>query len=1147
MSARHLPHSGPVCSANRRSAAGTTAARLARTGGASTTEMLVVAGIIVTTILIVLGIFRQEVVTGMQAFGRCTKAVLSGNPSGCSSSPPAQAAGSGQQLPPGVTVRNTGLARGLVTNAPGMPGAGSTGRGGAGQGQAGRGAGGAPGGGGQDALGGAGGARGGPGGARGELAGLASGSATGIAAGLASVPPPADPKALADARAQLASYNRRRNMGKPDDPSWQESAVRLWNATSLFSSNRNLVANQDQLNEMATRAGDKAAQWAQIAEQRLNSGDLQGFQDAMRRSRQYDMASNRMRGNAASVLADAADQAMTEAAHIRQISFETASAIGNPTGYLTGKVTGYVVGTAADYVLPDGRIKQVVVGVASAAAAAYAGGMTPQAWQSFGAAGQTATNVLGTGLSVTGQSAAMAVGIADTVTSVTTTYSTQGGKEAAWEVATALITHGVMNTKVTGLGDADGNPRSLNDYLSQAPSAAAVRETLENNVVPLGQLEVNSQNLAALGQNAYNRATGNDKRDPLSFAALPPDAGYVKTFNETPDPQLTQAQRDMAASMGQTPELATAKAKHAQITGGTFFDRATQLEATQLIQNQQAVGKGTEQHQKSAGDRAPWLPMDTMESKIGDQVRNAKTPEQQAAAQKAYDYNEASIHEAVSHGKVTAGPPPPGDTRIKGDIAYDPRSGLPWVGDVDPVTNNLSRPTDPVRDGGVTGLGTYRELQDVSNIKSSLAPHHLETTANHGHGGRNPGHEPLPDKVIRYTPDGQITVIEGQVNVLNAIREAGCPEHPSWGAQAQQAMQNNPGGPQLINAPANPPTPFNQRPTVQQAALANNRNTIRTNYVIRTQLATMNTRPTDEAKEPGGMQSLSSLRWNRSPLAVPHLTLARSRPSDWRFGHSDAVRTRAVTGAGVWRMLRAQASAQAARVGQPDPRTQADLASNRLWGIGLNKALDQYGETWEDKQILVHLKAYQQIRDLALDEFQTSERVDMFVRWAFGLLAGSPQSLPTTNQSALFERIDAHAAPAWRGDLDAWREHGLHYGLVQHYSEQALALAERAPYPSYGPQKSIARAFVSAAGEATVRRAYFHGDTWELYRTLGSKLGATADEAITRGLAFVQQLNLAAMTEDLPQAERLLRQIPGAGINPARGPDAAAPLYPRRS
>lgn len=1124
--------------------------RLRSVGGVTTTEMTVIAGLVVAAIIAVMAIFRAEMLVAMNNLSQCIQGAASGNFGACTAGAQQAAAPANPNAIPGM--RNTGVAGGLVMGGGTGPNAGRGPGGAAGPG----GAGGVGGSGrGLDGRGGPSSGRPGVGGSTGPgiAGGMAgAGVAGGVGRGMAAVPPPADPKALAEARAQLNRYNRRRNTGKPDDPSWQEKGVRLWNATSLFSANRNLVSSQDELNEMAGRADNKANQWAQIAEQKLNAGDLQGFQDAIRKSRQYGNSANRMRGDSASIMADAADQAMTEATHIRQISFETASAIGNPTGFVAGKVTGYVVSTAADQILPDGRIKQVVVAVSSAAAAAYAGGMTPQAWQSLGASGST--TILGQ--AVTAETASFAVGIADQITSATTTYSTQGGEEAAWEIATALITHKVMNTKVNGLGDADGakpgTGRSLNDYLAQAPSATAIRETLENNAVPLGQLEVSAANLRTIAENQYNRATGNNKSDPLTYKPLDADPAYVKTMAETPDPVLTKAELDAAASMGQTPEMAIAKAKHAQVTGGTFFDRATQLEATQLIQNGKAVGKGTEQHQKSAGDASPFLPMDTRESKLGARAAEATTPAARSEVASDMRANRRAIAEAIEKGTVRPGPPPPGDTRIKGPIAYEPKSNLPLVGDVDPVTNNLSRPTDPVRDGGVRGLGTYQELQDVSNTKSTLRPHNLDTTANHGHGGRNPGKEPLPERVVRYTPDGKVTVIEGQVNVLNAIREAGCPEHPSWAAQAQTAMQSNPGGPQLIAPPPNPPTPHNQRPTVQQAALANNRNTIRTNYVVRTQLGTMNTQHKDDKSDPRMLRSPLGRRWEPEPTDVPRITLVSYRRPDSRTGlsHVPLPWSGSHLGLGPQSEMPGQAGRTAPpspETKPPDKRVEADFAVNRRWGMEINKALDQYGETWEDRQIIQHLKAYQRIRALAFDELQTVQHLDTFVRWAFGLLRGTPQPLPTSNQSSLFERIDAQAAPAWRGDLDAWLERGLHYGLVQHYAEQAMALAKREPYESFAIQADIARAFVAAAGEAAVRKAYFLGDTWGLYRAIGSRLGGPAVEAPARGFVFVQQLNQAAMTEDLAKARELLNRLPAASVNPARFPGAALFARPRWS
>ena len=1081
---------------------------LRRETGVTTTEVLVISGLIVSIIIGTMFVFRGKMTEAVTNLGNCIAQAAAGDFSGCrggGAGGPRRAAADPNKIP---GMRDGGVAGGLVM-ADGKP---------------------RP-----------------PGGKVGPLNANLN-----------------DPR-LADAHTLLTRFNNRWNSNKPDDPSWQERGVRLWNATSLFSSNRSLNSSQDALNDMADRSHGRAQQWAQLAEQRLNAGDLRGFQDAMNNARRFENVSNRTRGNAASIMADAADQAMSEAADIRQISFETASAIGNPTGYVTGKVTGYVVSTAADQILPDGRLKNVIVAVSSAAAAAYAGGVTPQAWQNLGAAGQSATNILGTGLSASGQAVSNAIGIADSITSVTTTASTQGMEEAGWEVATNLIVHGVMNTKSTKLADADGNARSLNDYISQAPSAAAIKEGLENNLVPLGQLEVNAQNLQNLGDNAYNKARGNFKEDPLTgktkidpttgepykpkdiqYKPLDADPAYVAAFKNHPDPTeathpgLTQAIKD-GATMGQTPEMVIAKIKHAEITGGTFFDRATQLEATQLIRDGKAVGKTTDQHQKSAGDKAPYLPMDTMESKVGDQVRNAKTPKEHADAAEAVKNNDHAINDATAKGKVSVGPPPPGDTRIKGPIARDPQTGLPFVGDVDPVTNNLSRPTDPVRDGGVRGLGTTKELQDVSNLKGSLKPHNLDSTANHGHGGRNPGKEPLPDRVIRTTPDGKVQIIEGRVNVLNAIRQAGCPEHPSWAKQAQDAAAASPTGPKLVARPPNPPTPFNQKPTVGQAALANNRNTIRTNYVRSMQ----RWKPTPDKKDKrDGVATVPVPSTGRRPRGVPDPDHPLRPAPDIGVDSEAWSQPRF----GILRVRAATSPQPPVPPVAPTPESaDVDWSANRTWGMGINQALDEYGETWNEKQILIHLKAYQRIRAYALAEFEDKERIDIYVRWAFGLLRGGPYPLPSSNQSAVFERIDAQAAPAWRSDLDARVERGLHAGLAQHYTQQAMALGRQQPYAVYEAQTTIAQSFIGAVDEAVVRRAFFMGDTWGMYRRIGLAIGATGTEAAAAGSAFVRQIDNAAVAGNVALAQQLLGRMARPGAKPVHQAGTRIPVRARAS
>ena len=1131
--------------------------------GATSVEHLLLTGLAVGIIIAIFMVFGPGLQSTAGRVMTCVQGAIGGNFSACGAGG-GGAAPAGQTASGGDNVRSGGLYGGLVTAPPGGggPGGGGPGGGGAGGGGPGGGGGGpggvGPGGGGPGGGGGGGGGPGGvgPGGGGpggGGAGGLGGAIGPGAGGGRGDFTPggstgSADQSPIGKARAQLNAYNRRRGSGGPADLSWQEKGVRLWNGTSIFSSNRSLVSSQDDLNNLASRADNKAHQWAQAAEQKLNAGDLQGFNNAMRKSRKYDMAANRMRGNAASVMADAADQAMSEAADIRQISFETASAIANPTGFVAGKATGYVVQTAADQVLPDGRIKQVVVAVSSAAASAYAGGMTPQAWQNLGAAG-TATNALGTGLNVTAESATYAIGIADTLTSVSTTYSTQGGEEAGWEIATNLIVHGVMNTKSTRLGDAEGNARSLNDYLAQAPSAAAVRDAVDNNLVPVGQIEVNAQNLERIANNAYNKATGNVARDPLRIRPLDADPALVQTLNDMPDPTagdnplITQADLDAAATMGQTREMVITKAKLSQLSGGTFFDRSTQLEATQLIQRGQATGKGVEQHQKSAGDAAPYLPMDTIESKIGAQIRNARTPEQLQDAATAYTNNNKAIQESIANGTVYAGKPPPGDTRIRGDIAYDPKTKLPFVGDVDPVTNNLSRPGDPIRDGGVRGIGTFEEHRHVSDLKGALKQHNLDSSANHGIGARNPGVEPLPPAVIQYTPDGRVKVVDGQVNVLNAIRQSGSAEHPGWDAAGQQAVRDNPGGPALIDPPGNPPTPQSQASIDAQARLANNRNTLRTRYVRG--LRTWRSAPAPK-EEPGGVGRTPprSSFWRRR-AAGAHVTPA-SYPT--RPGQVEHPRQAFPLGSPSAHhpVLFGEPTAIVAS-GEREASLDADLEANRSWGRSFNEILDRYNATvGQDEQILVRLKAFDQMRTYALAEFEEKERVDRYVRWAFGLDRGDPVPLPVTNQSTIHERIDAQATPAWRGDFDAGFEPGLHAGVVQLYTQQAMALGEYQPY-TVGPERiAIAQAFLEAVGEQFIRSAFFYGDTWGLYGRVGWLLGAKGDAMVLAGFDLVRRLDQAAVAADVALAEQLIEQLSNVAVSPIGHPRPPAPLIDGR-
>ncbi len=1024
--------------------------RLRRADGISTTEVVVISGMMVVTALLVMGIFRQEVTKAVTELSRCITGAVTGDVGACGGGGGGGGGTTTAAGPPRVPgMRDAGVAQGLVQAPPGKPGL-----------------------------------------VRGpNLPAL-----------------PGDPR-LANARNMLNSFNNRWNSNKAPDLSWQEKGVRLWNATSLFSANRDLVNRQDDLNQMADRSHDQARQWAQLAEQRLNAGDIAGFNDAMNRARRYENQTNRIRGNSASIMADAADQAMSEAADIRQISFETASAIGNPTGYVTGKAAGLVVGTAADQLLPDGRIKQVVVGVTTAAVSAYAGGMTPGAWQNMGAAA-----------SQFGQQASNAIGIADTVTSVTTTYTINGAEDAGWEIATNLITQKVMSTKFAGLKDpADPNStgRSLGDYLANAPSAKAVRDTLEQpgNLVDIGQIDVSVKNAEALASNLYNKATGNAQRDPYTVTPLGADPAYVKTLTSMPDPTeathpgLGQMIKD-AESMGQTREMVLTKIKHAELTGGTFFDRGTQLEATQLIQNGQAVGKTTEQHQKSAGDRSPFLPMDTMESKIGDQVRGAKTPQQQADAADARAYNDHAINEALANNKVKAGDPPPGDTRITGKIAYDPSTNLPFVGDVDPVTNNLSKPGDPIRNGGVIGVGTTREIQDVANLKGALQPNNLQSTANHGHGARNPGKEPLPSRVIMYTPDGKVRVIEGQVNVLNAIRQSGCPEHPSWAAQAQQAQQANPGGPTVVPVPsALPPTPYNPRHTQGQAALANNRNTLRNDYVNGIIGNWQGTDRKDRKTPPAGTVAPPARPPEPDPDAV-------WLPVGWQDGGG---------------LLPVQAGRPALVPASAD----VDWGVNRNFGLGLNKALDEYGSSWKDHQVLVHLKAYRRIRDHVVQEFTEKERIDIYARWAFGLLRGGPYPLPSVNQSAIWERVDFLATPAWRSLFDTDVRAGLQLGLSQYYAQQALTLGGRQAYPSYPAQTGAAQALIAAAGEAAVRRAYFHGEVWPLCRQIGTAVGAQGTDPGIQGLAYLRLIDQALGGGHYAEAMQFIARLKAPATKPA--------------
>jgi hypothetical protein len=648
---------------------------LRRANGISTTEVVVISGMMVVTALLVMGIFRQEVTKAVTELSRCITGAVTGDVSACGGGGGGGGGTTTAGGPPKVPgMRDAGVAQGLVQAPPGKPGK--------------------------------------PGAI--------------LPPGLGGPRNTAGAKDLANAKQMLSNFTRRINRGPQMPETAAETFSRWWNQTSIFGANRQLAASQLELEGQADRASRMTNQWLHTARQRLEAGDLNGFNEAMRNAQRYNNLQNTIEGRAASVLGDNADQGMTEAANIRQVSFATAAAIANPTGFVTGQVSGYVVSTAADQVLPDGRVKQVVVGVTTAALTAYAGGMTPGAWQNMGAVTATA-----------GQAAGTFVNVADQVTSVVTTQQIHGNNEAAWEVITAGLTHAAMNTRSGRFADADGNPRTLNDYLTQAPSAQAVRNALENHAVPIGQLDANFQNIANHLKNEYAIATGGEANNAVTFKPLPPDPAYVQAIKDVQGkmPPLSDAEYAAAAKMGQTREMVDLKRAHAMVTGETMFDRETNVAGIQKIQDGEARGKSIYEHQKSGGDKTPFLPMDSGEAKPGQALAKAKqelaaatTPEARAqaqakvdAAQRFVEQNNTWRDQALDAGHTKAVPNPDGSTR--GPVAGDGTTGKPLVADVDSVTSSAARPGENVHNMGAHGMTTTSESQSLSNLQhTATAP-----------------------------------------------------------------------------------------------------------------------------------------------------------------------------------------------------------------------------------------------------------------------------------------------------------------------------------------------------------------------------------------------------------------------------------------
>lgn len=802
-----------------------------------------------------------------------------------------------------------------------------------------------------------------------------------------------------------------------------------------------------------------------------------------------------------------ADSAMGESAAIFQVSSEALAATANPTGYLTGKAVGLGVSTAADAVLPDGRIKQVVVVVGTVVGSAYAGGATPTTWANMGANASLSA----------GQQAAVTYG--QMAVSAAVTQQTRGTEEALWEVGLGLGTQGLMQTRVFPPGAANANQRrNLGEVIAQAPSATAARTYLDDNVVPTLNQDVRS---------IFTRATGNTREaaalsgaqqaqhhtprntPPDEPQAMPdPDPGFLRRLADTPEPVLTPQQRAAAEAAGIDPRIAARLWRAAIASGESDMYRTTTLAGTRQIADGTGIGKPLEIKGKSNPSNQSRIHRDALESKAGDKLRAAQAAYDRARQTGDYDNlpqarrdltdarrgvragNQKNA-DAVQKGHANVGI----DERTGQAILTDPATGKPFVADVDKFTSTASRPGEQVGNYGSRGFGTPTEMQHLTNKRAALGDY--DNALQHSMEARNPHPLDLEDTIFLVTPQGGPQVINGRENIVRAVRDHRMVENPVWHQQAGIEPPPPPTAatPQVVTR--------NPAVTQQQINLEITRTQSRLQYDQDAEGAENARRaggdPRTAAVIAGARQDAVQTRQERAELVGAlqryHAAVDAGDPVDVQQRQGD---TRSL----IQRRTTARQSVDGlvkATFGLPDGGDPP--------GISRHRPSDRF----DGPVSLAGMLAFPQAA-------RESAQADAAVVW----------------QSAIHERVHAYASPAWRGEFEVYTP--FHEGVVESLTRAVVAWAAGASaadvraFPAFETEVATVDRFARLTGDDVMRQAYFHGDVAGLHGRLGVALGVSdLGQAETAGRSFVTRVGLALNQGFFDSAQAALADADASG------------------
>ena len=948
---------------------------------------------------------------------------------------------------------------------------------------------------------------------------------------------------------------------------WQEQLAKAWVWASPASLGTDIGASEAQLKTMGDKAWSKAEQQTRLAGMALESGNVEGFKEAVRQRHKWLAVANRNYQRSSSVMADIADRAMAESADTTTLAIEGVSATANPIGYLTGKAVGKGTSLVADRVLPEGRVKQVIVAGATVLGSAAAGSVTPSSWMKMGA---DATLTAGQNLAISGASLA-AQGW------VTGHTHPDGWNEALFQTALGAATVGVTLTP---------QYRNLNQTLTNSATATSIRGRLDSS----GIGRMMRQSLEARGIKADLEAqhhTAKKSPGPEEATPLPdPDPELVPQMDEATIATLTPDQVEQYRRGGVHEGIGALFSTFTKLFPDvTLSSRGSDLNATSQIWNALAVGKALFTKMKSGPLYLGRLPADVFRSKTGRDWRTAMSEFGTALREWRSNRSDASwetLAKAAGNAKTKTldlkkftaygmKAVMQGHAQLKFDDGpdgtgvwtyRDPETGMNIVADIDLGSMNVRKPGEQVYNYGEYGNMTPSEAQLLANMQHFFRQHsppgaRVDTAIRHGPEANNLGFTmPLEDGML-FMDGGEVQWVQGKKEVVQMHRDLGLVENPTWHSHPEVQL-GAPPRPDKLGTPAvaNPDLQATVPPpdaSTQQATLAITRQQSEAIAIndaarasrVQAEIERARREDAEAAQRRRAALQRGLERDDREVVTAQQRmirTLESQEAARTRLGsasapeaHAEAVQAFEEADTALRREIAVEA-AERMLVGQviqgtlglrpaegssQDGALMASAAARgesagQTTGVG-SGASQREGATSAASRPGGEQQAEGSDADQVRRLIETPLRQ---LRTDYGRL----------RQSAVHERVHARASAAWRGSHED--DTALHEGVTEYFTRQVVQRAAgvdesvSAPYEAFDNEVQVAERLIGLVGEEAVRGAYFEGDVGTLHMDVGSTLGVPDPvRAEVAGRQFMGQVGQAMNRGMFDRTDQVLAQL----------------------